>query len=135
MPVKPTSQKHRHVRSRVRDFALYILIGLVFGITAIVLGRSSISAKAANQWVSVIFFTSILYGTFIGLNRSLYRTRSFWILTVVLLSLHLAFFITMVAQVDQWRPVWSAVMFFEAPILDALKDRFVLHRHGDGGKK
>jgi hypothetical protein len=132
MPVKPTNQKRRHVRSRVRDFALYILIGLVFGITAIVLGRSNISAKAANQWVSVIFFTSILYGTFIALNRSLYRTRSFWILTIVLLSLHLAFFITMVTLVDQWRPIWSAVMFFEAPALDALKGKFVSPRNRGG---
>lgn len=133
--MKPTSQKYSHFRSRVRDFALYILISLACVITPIVLMQSGVNAKATNQWFTIIFFTSILYGAFIAANRSLFRMRSFWILTVVLLSLHLVFFITMVTQIDQWRPIWSAIMFFEAPILDTLKSRFISRRHKNGGGK
>src|SRR5580658_8615896 len=119
-------------RSRLRDFALYIAIGVAFGMVAFFMGRSSMSLKETSRWLSLIFFSAILYGTFIALNRPLYRTSSFWALTAVLLALHSILFIAIVMKVEQWRPIWSAVMFFEAPLLDALKSRFVSPSHRSG---
>ncbi len=120
-------------RSRSRDFALYIAISLAVVLMLVVLGRSSLSFEMANRWFSLAFFTAILYGTFIALNRALYRNRSFWVLTAILLLAHLVLFITVVTQIPHWRSIWSAVMFFEAPVLDALKDRFASSR-SRGGK-
>jgi hypothetical protein len=119
---------HSRPNSRLRDFILYIAIALAFGGLAVVFGRSSISEKEANQWMSLIFFSAILYGTFIGLNRNLLRNRSFWIVTTAAFTIHSVFFISVATCVEQWRPIWSAVMFFEAPLLDFMKAKCVHSR-------
>jgi hypothetical protein len=106
-----------------------VLIALAIGAVAVFLGLSNIDQRTFNLWTSVALFTAVLFGAFIAANRSSLRTRSFWILTIVLLSLHLAIFSTLVIQVRQWRPIWSAVMFLEAPLLAFFKMKFV------GGKR
>ena len=123
------SQRRSHISSRQRDFALYLVIALALALIAVIMGRSNLSLKEANQWLSLIFFTAILYGTFIALSRPLYRIRSFWIVTITSFLVHVSLFAAILTHVDQWRPMWSAVMFLEAPMLDALKRRFVHPTH------
>ena len=53
----PTHQSREHRESRVRDFTLYVSISLAVGLVAVILGRSSISLKAADQWLP----TSVLW--------------------------------------------------------------------------
>jgi hypothetical protein len=97
---------------------------------AVALGRSHISQRAAGQWLSLVLFTGILYGAFIAYNRALFQTPAFWFLVVVLLSAHIAVFVILNRSMDQWRPIWNAVMFLEVPILDLLKGQFVHRRRG-----
>lgn len=126
--MKPLNRGRSRLRSRLRDYVLYVVIALAIGAVGVFLGLSNIDQTTANLWTSVVFFSAVLFGAFIAANRSLFRTRSFWILTTILLLLHLTIFSMLVIQVAQWRPIWSAVMFLEAPLLEFFKMKFVGHK-------
>ena len=128
--MKPISRGHSKLRSRLRDYVLYVLIALAIVAVTGFLALSNIDQKTFNLWTSVALFTAVLFGAFIAANRSLFRTRSFWLLTIGLLLLHLTIFSVLVIRVTQWRPIWSAVMFLEAPLLTFLRMKFVGHETG-----
>jgi peptidoglycan/LPS O-acetylase OafA/YrhL len=123
--MKPSNRVRSKLRSRLRDFVLYVVIALAIAAVGVFLGLSNVDQRTANLWTALVLFTAVLFGAFIAANRSLLRTRSFWVLTIVLLTLHLTVFSTLVIRVTQWRPIWSAVMFLEAPLLAYLRMKFV----------
>lgn len=125
MPLKPTHEKRSHSESRSRDLVLYVTISLAFMFLAVVLGRSNLSLKVSGQVLSLVLFTGLLYCSFIAFNRQMFRVWTFWLLTIVMISAHLAVFLIINLRVDHWRPLWNGLMFFEIPILDFLKGRFV----------
>jgi hypothetical protein len=108
----------------VRDYVLYLAISFAFAFTAVALGLSNVSLETGEQIMSLVFFTGILYGAFTFYNKSDW-SRSFWLLTALLLVSHSALFIAVATQVPHWRPIWNLTMFFEVPLLDFLKRKFV----------
>jgi hypothetical protein len=116
--------------SRARDLVIYLAISLAVMMLAVVLARSNLSQAAISQWFGLAFYSAVLYGVFIQANWPSRRLRQFWLVTVVAFSLHAAVFAAIVVNVTAWRPIWSAVMFLELPLLDRAKDRFVPVRKG-----
>ena len=84
------TQRAAHVRSRVRDFVLYIAIGLAFVGVLIAVARSSVSYDAFIKWGGLAFMTAVLFGYFISKSGQFLREWKFWALTAILLSVHLA---------------------------------------------
>lgn len=119
---------HPESRTRDRDLILYLAISFLVVLVLLGLGLSDLSLRSANQLFSFGFFTAILYGAFLFLNRPIHRKRAFWALTVITLLFHLVLFIALMTQISNWRPIWNVAMFFEAPVLDYLKGRFVSKR-------
>jgi hypothetical protein len=62
-------------------------------------------------------FTLVLFGYFVGDSRSQLRERRFWLLIALLLATHLAFFIAILAHVDEWRLMWFTGMALVYPII------------------
>jgi hypothetical protein len=118
----------RQIQNRVRDFALYIAISLAVGAVAILLGRSHLSLGAISQWFGLAFYSAVLYGIFISANWYARRQRHFWLVTILAFCVHAATFAAIIVNVPQWRPIWSAVMFLELPLLDRAKARFAPDR-------
>ena len=115
--MKTSQSSSSHFRSRVRDYVLYLAISFVFVLMVLILG-SNLSLEASTQIMSLVFFTGILYGAFIFYNKS-YWTRSFWILTAILLVTHSALFIALVAKVPHWRPIWDLACFSKCHCLSS----------------
>ena len=125
MPMRPMHQDHAQLKSRVRDYVLYVAIALAIGAIAVFLGLSNVDKRTANSWLSVGFFTAILFGIFLSVSRSFFHSHSFRMLIAVLLLIHLAVFSVLVTYVAQWRPIWGAVMFLEAPLLDFARTKIL----------
>lgn len=67
------TQRGAHVRSRVRDFVLYIAIGLAFGGVLIAVVRSSVNHDVFIKWGGLAFMTAVLFGYFISKNGQFLR--------------------------------------------------------------
>lgn len=117
VPVISNTQKTSHLRSRVRDFVLYIAIGFAVVGVLIAVAQAGVSQEAYIRWGGLGFNTSILFGYFIVDSRQFFRRWQFWALTAVLLSVHLTGFIVVLAHVAEWKLLWFMVMFLEYPVL------------------
>lgn len=117
-------QPDRASPSRARDFVLYVAISLAVAMLAVLMGRSKMSAQAASQWFGLFFYSAIVYGVFVSANWRSRRRGRFWIVTTTAFCVHAAVFATIIITVTQWRPMWSAVIFLELPLLDLVTDRF-----------
>jgi hypothetical protein len=111
------TQRNAHIRSRIRDFVLYIAIGLAFVGVLIVIAQNGVSQDVYIRWGGLALNTAILFGYFIADSRQFFRRWQFWALTAVLLSVHLAGFIVVLTHVAEWKLLWFMVMFLEYPVL------------------
>ncbi len=112
-------------RARLRDFALYVAIGLVVAMLAIGVAQTDISHDAFVRWGGLAVNTCVLFGYFIADSRSFFRKWSFWAVTIALLSLHAAVFCIVLTHVSQWKLVWFMVMILEVPVLLFVRNRFL----------
>jgi hypothetical protein len=116
--------------ARLRDFAIYVAISAAVVSAALVTARSDISHEALIRWGGLAVNTCVLFGYFIADSKRLFGRLLFWILTVCLLLAHLAAFGVVLHYVSEWRLVWFLVMYLEAPILVACRDRWCLSSRG-----
>lgn len=115
----------RSPRRRLRDFVLYIAIGLCVAFVAMGLAQTDISHDSFIRWGGLTVNTSVLFGYFVADSRPLFRRVSFWILTVALLSVHVIVFALVLTHVSQWKLIWFMVMLLEVPVLLFLRNRIV----------
>lgn len=96
---------------RIRDFALYIAIGLLVGLSIMWLAfHSGRSGAEVFKWPGVAVITAILFGCTIKFNRVLWKRRSFWMTLFLLLCVHLFAFVIVLRLVVEFRPVWWIVI-------------------------
>lgn len=112
-----SSRIHRadRIRSRVIDYVLYVAITFAF-ITPVFLIQDKWGHDAFIRWGGLAGFSSLLFGYFVSDSRPFLRERRFWLLTALLLATHLALFIAMLTQVDEWRLMWFTGMALEYPV-------------------
>jgi len=110
------------------DLLLYVAISCVVGGIAIALGVSGVSIRMGDQLMTLLLYTGMLFGVFIGFNRSLWIRAPFWILTSIAFMIHATAYGLIVSKDTHWRSAWSAVMFLELPVLELLKRAFVKPR-------
>lgn len=115
----------RQNRARLRDFALYVAIGLFVAMVAIGVAQTDVSHDAFIRWGGLAVNTCVLFGYFIADSRPLFRRWSFWGLTIALLSLHTTVFCIVLTHVSQWKLVWFMVMILEVPVLLFVRNRFL----------
>jgi uncharacterized membrane protein YccC len=97
--------------NRIRDFFLYIAIGLIVGLLAMWLAfHSSRSGSEVFKWPGLAVNTAIVFGYTIKSNRVLWKRRSFWVTFFLLLCAHLFAFVIVLRLVDEFRPVWWIVI-------------------------
>jgi len=123
VPMISDTQRTTHIRSRVRDFVLYIAIGLAFVGVLIVVAQMGVSQDVYIRWGGLALNTAILFGYFIADSRQFFRRWQFWALTAVLLSVHLAGFIVVLTHVAEWKLLWFMVILFEFPVLVFFRNR------------
>lgn len=78
-----------------------------------------------DQIMTLLLYTGILFGVFVGFNRNLWARAKFWVLTSIAFMIHATAYGFIVSKDAHWRSAWSAVMFLELPILELLKKAFV----------
>ena len=117
MSVISSSQRAAHLRSRVRDYVLYIAIAVAVGALAILIARTSITQDALTRWGGLAINTAVLYGYFISDSRRFFRKWQFWGLTALLLAVHLTAFAIVLTHVEEWKLMWFMVMILEYPLL------------------
>lgn len=111
--------------ARLRDFALYVAIGLCVAMTAIGVAQTDISHDAFIRWGGLAVNTCVLFGYFIADSRRFFSRWSFWGLTIALLSLHIILFGIVLTHVGQWKLIWFMVMILEVPVLLFIRNRFL----------
>jgi len=98
--------------NRIRDFALYIAIGLLVGLSTMWLashtGRSS--AGKIFKWLGLAANTLIVFGYTIKFNHVLWKRRSFWVTVFLMLFVHLFAFVIVLRLVDAFRSIWWIVI-------------------------
>jgi len=110
--------------NRLRDFSIYIAIGLLVAAIAWIIASTGLSLNVITKWGGLAVNTAAVYGYFIADSRSYFRRLAFWVMTSVALSMHLVVFAVVLTHVSQWKLLWFMVMLLEIPVLVFLRDRF-----------
>jgi len=96
--------------NRIRDFAIYIAIGLCLSLACIWFAFRDIDFK----WLGLSFETSLVLGCTIGWSRSLWRQTAFWVGLGFFLAIHLTAFVVVVQRMSIWRaPLVGATFAIE----------------------
>lgn len=123
--------EHRRYR-KARDYVLYILIGLAVATGTIWVAETGVNPDQFMRWFGLAIFTTILFGAYLVDSRSLFRRRSFWVFTGLLLAIHVGLYSIALARVQSWKVVWFTILtFLELPVLPLLRD-YALRRSGPG---
>ena len=123
MHVISQNQKAKHIRSRVRDYVLYVAITVAFVVAGIAISHTSINRDALNRWGGLAVYTAILFGYFTSDSRQFIRKLSFWKSTAIFLAVHLAVFGYILTHADVWKFIWFTVMILEFPVLVYFRNR------------
>jgi hypothetical protein len=111
---------------RARDYFLFILLGaLIFfvglKITFVVVDKWGHDAYV--RWDGLACYTLGLFGFFVCDSVKFLRKWRFWVLTAVLLVVHLAAFAIVLAHAAEWKMIWFMVMVLEYPVLVFFRNR------------
>lgn len=112
---------HR-LRGRVRDYVLYIAIAFAF-LGAVFVVEGKWGHEAFIRWGGLTGFTAGLFGFFVKESREYFRERRFWMLTAVLLAVHLTAFAIVLTHVEEWKLMWFMVMIVEYPVFVFFRNR------------
>jgi tellurite resistance protein TehA-like permease len=107
-----TINLREHRKSRVRDLILYLLISLTVVAAVIGYAESGLNWNAFMKWGVLALFTAFLLYQLIKMGRPLWREKAFWALTAAFLSIHLLGFALLLNRVENFKPVWFALIIF-----------------------
>jgi len=98
--------------------AIIIALGffLVAGCFVVLGGRGYV------KWGGLTLSTAVLFGFFIHYSRKFLRRPRFWILTAVLLAMHLFVWISILIHIERWGLLWFNFMVFELPVFWYLRE-------------
>ena len=125
MPLNSKKRRRAYIRSRVRDFSLYVAIAFALVGIAIESARFRVSHEAFIKWGGLVFITAILFGYFISNSEQFLRVSKFWTLTVTLLFAHLTVFALILTHVDEWKLIWFTGMAIEYPVFVFFRRRLL----------
>ena len=133
MPVEPRSNRvPKGHSSRLRDFVIYVLIGLlvVVGVLWFAEHSDETGAESLGKWGGLTLNTLILYGYVINGSRAFWRVWAFWLATASVLMLHLLVFAVIFKHADHWSVGWFLLMYpIELPVLTIICD-WAVHATG-----
>jgi hypothetical protein len=96
---------------RLRDFALYLVISTTFIFVAI--GGAILSGKSGPsflKWVEFAGFTAVLFGYWIAENSTHLKQRSFWMLTLLVLLIHVVGGTFALINLEWVKPMWFVII-------------------------
>jgi hypothetical protein len=108
---------------RVRDFAVYSAVGLVFCFGVVWYGFKSdaTSGESLGKYLGLIGATSILFGYAIRAHKRFIRRPSFWLVILALLAIHVSVYLVILTRVVHWKVLWFVVGYpFENVAIDAV---------------
>lgn len=114
---------------RVRDFVLYIVIGLIVGLVAIL--WATLSPQTANyesvKVVGLILGSAFVFGYFLSDSVPFFRRKFFWVFTSLLFVTHVVIFVILLKTIHPWKLSWFCVVYPELVLFAILRD-FVYQR-------
>lgn len=110
MPVRPQQRIRlgRHGR-RVVDFVFYVAIAVAI-VIAVLLWASHTRGELNLKWVGLVVITPITFGYAIRDTKEFWKKRLYWLVTGLLLLVHLAVYIPVLRDVDQVPLLWFAAI-------------------------
>ena len=93
-------------RARVRDFALYVAIGLTLVLLVVWGASHEISGDVVGRWGGLAVNTAILFGYTAKHHRASLKRGSFWFVISSLFILHLLLFVHVLQTFEGWRLAW-----------------------------
>lgn len=99
--------------NRVRDFAIYIGVGLTLGLATVWCGFhfEIHNTETLGKWIGFAAITAILFGYVIRAHRRFLRTAGFWTVTSLLLAVHLVGFILVLRRTQHWHLLWFVFIY------------------------
>ena len=122
MSMISNTQRAAHIRSRVRDYVLYVAITFVF-LGAVFVVEGKWGHEAFIRWGGLAIMSAALFGYFISNSRQFFPRWQFWSLTAILLSVHLTCFAILLTHVVEWKWIWFTGMSFEYPVFTFFRSR------------
>lgn len=122
------AQGTARVGNRVRNFLLYALFAVVIafgGLKITFTVEDTWGHDAFIRWGGLAAFTLGLFALFVGDSEKLLRKWRFWVVTAILLAVHLAAFAIVLTYVQEWKLMWFMVMVVEYPLFLLIRGRFV----------
>jgi uncharacterized membrane protein YhaH (DUF805 family) len=112
---------------RLRDFAFYIVISTTFIFVAV--GGAILSGKSGPsflKWIEFAGFTAVLFGYWIAENSTYLKQRSFWMLTLLVLLIHVVGGTLALVNLEWVKPTWFVIITVaELAILIQLRTWFL----------
>ncbi len=119
-----TRKESRHLRTRIREFALYTAIGLVVLAIVFAVATMKVNEDVFRKWLAVAIFTPFLFGYFIADSRSFWKKSQFWMMCGGCFAVHLLGFAVLFQYVAVFKPIWvGLISLIEMAILVFLKER------------
>jgi len=125
----------RTMSKKVKDFALYCVIGVLVAATAMLIGlykaRAGLSPESSIKWIGFAGMTMFAFGYVIRYFRRSWAQPKFWWLLTFLLVLHLGLGFLIVPKLTDVRLIHFAIATpFEYFVLSACLRRFLnLNNH------
>jgi hypothetical protein len=108
----------------VRDMLVIAPLVVVF-VALSIFFAFSVSDESYIKWGGLAVDTAVVFGLFLKYSQRLLRKRKFWVLTLILLTVHLAVFVLILTHVDEWKLVWFTPMAAELPLFLLLRNRLL----------
>jgi hypothetical protein len=98
---------------RIRDFVIYIVIGLAVGLGTVwyAFHFKTHNTEALVKWIGFSGITAILFGYAIHAHRNFLRSAGFWMVMSLLLAVHLVGFIFVLRRTQRWPLLWFVFIY------------------------
>jgi hypothetical protein len=112
------------MRSRIRDYIIYIGIGLIVVLSAVAAAELGVPRTSFMRWYAFSLFSLFLFGQFVLNSKVLWKKRKFWTWTGLAALTHSALF---VAVINSGRTialgVWIICVLIEMALLIGLRSK------------
>jgi hypothetical protein len=73
------------------------------------------------RWGGLVLYSTFIFGFFVNDSRRFFAEKRFWILTIILLGLHVAAFAAILLRIGEWKLLWFNAMILELPLFWLLR--------------
>ena len=121
-----TENRRRFDLDNLSAREVLIIVAVLIGLLILcAFFASSVSHEVYIRWGGLALDTAVLFGLFINYSRQFFRQLQFWVLTAVLLAVHLTAFAIVLTHIAQWQLMWFLVMVLEYPVLAFSRNRLL----------